>query len=100
MLPFAAPGASSPATSAFTRAMSCALSARTMRLLVRVSMATAAFAGMPGAVGEIANSGTTRVSVCDRSIAEAFSSFITWTSAFVGTSTDSMMRRMRCTLLA
>ena len=75
MLPVPAPGVSRPRASVLMRAMSCGLSARTTRLLVRVSTAIATFGGVPGGVGRAATvSGTTRCSICAMSIAEAFCS--------------------------
>jgi hypothetical protein len=60
MLPAPAPGVSRPTASALMRAMTCGLSARTTRLLVRASTAIAALGEAPGVFCDTAASATTR----------------------------------------
>jgi hypothetical protein len=100
MLLLPAPGVSRPTASDLMRFMSRVFSARTTRLLVRASTATAAFGTLPGALAGALVSGTTRCSICAMSMAEAFSRRMIWTSDEAGRSTDWMMRWMRRTLLA
>jgi len=82
------------------RAISCGASLRTSRLLVRVSTATAAFGGVPGALGVDDISGTTRCSICAMSMAEALVSLMSCTSAPEGRSMERMIRSMRRTFSA
>ena len=82
------------------RAMSCGVSARTTRLLVRGSIVMAALGVAPGVVTDTVVSGTTRCSICMMSMAEAFCRRTIWMSAPDGRSIDSMIRWMRRTFSA
>ncbi len=101
MLPPLRPALSSCSISARVRARRAGLSARTSTLLERGSATTdTRCCGSAAAPGALPESASSRLSTCTRSIADALRRGTMIGSPAGGTSSEAMIRSMRCRLSA